>query len=136
MRYGQIILTAAMTLALIVPATLANEQYKTEAKKDLTTLEGEVQRVYTSSMDGNEVVMMDIKTEDHPRYTVCIGMKEMDKDNKDKKGPMSLEDGDQVSVTGKEMVRGNGETVFIAHELRHGEQHWKLDHHKDMHRKR
>lgn len=47
---------------------------------------------------------------------------------------MELEDGDKVSVTGIKMVRGNGETVFIAHELRHGDQHWKLDHHKDMHR--
>jgi ribosomal protein L31 len=132
MRYGRITLTTAMALALIVPTALAGDQGKTEAEKDMTTIAGEVQRVYTRSMDGNEVVMMDIKTEDHPRYTVCIGKKKMDRD---KKRPMSLEDGDQVSVTGKRIVRDNGETVFIAHELRHGEQHWKLDHHKDMHRK-
>lgn len=130
MRYGRITLITAMALALIVPTALAGDQGKTEAKKDLTTIEGEVQKVYTRSMDGDEVVMMDIKTEDHPRYTVCIGKKKLDTD---KKGPMSLEDGDQVSATGKRMVRGNGEMVFIARELRHGEQHWKLEHYKDMH---
>lgn len=129
MKNVKITLIAVAIIALTVPAALAGGDDKSEYKKDMTTIEGEVQSVYTKRMEGTEAVLMDLQTKDHPHYTVCIGQKDMDHQKL-----MKLEDGDKVSVTGSKMVRGNGETVFIAHELRHGDQHWKLDHHKDMHR--
>ena len=128
MRHRKTFLAASLVLALTVPAALAGDHGKTEAKQDLTSIKGEVQRVYTKTIDGNETVMLDLATADHPRYTVCLG-----EITAEVRGEMNLADGDEVTVKGHKLVRGNGETIFIAHVLHRGDQRWTLDHRDGMH---
>ncbi|MBD3219613.1 hypothetical protein GF314_00100 [bacterium] len=46
---------------------------------------------------------------------------------------MDLDSGEMVTVKGEEVVRDNGQAVFVAHELHRGEDEWMLKKHHEGH---